>query len=185
MNILDLTDVPKDVLSRKVLPPVVIDWLPERSDRMLLMRGEFGVFSGAVAFAIRADRDEGEALDMLLCDAVTKIGDPSTEGWHDKYGGYQYHPAAQVAVDPKDYDDYGVGDECTLRFTDDGPSTCRRAAPSERSRTSPSFRTSSVSPSPSPSSEGRSRTATTAASPSQEVRCRQAPTRSCCLAYST
>jgi|GEM_PF-5266450 len=119
--IIDLSDVPEgDVLSRDLLAPVVIDWLPERSEKVLVMRGEFGTFSGAVAFAIRADRDESEALDMLLCDAVVKIGDPATEGWTDKYGYHRHQPAAQVLVDPKDYDDYGVGDDCRLYFADNG-----------------------------------------------------------------
>jgi hypothetical protein len=119
--IIDLSGVPEDaVLSRDLLAPVVIDWLPERSEKVLVVRGEFGVFSGAVAFAIRADRNESEALDMLLCDAVVKIGDPATEGWTDKYLGCRHHPAAQILVDPKDYDDYGVGDVCRLYFTDDG-----------------------------------------------------------------
>jgi hypothetical protein len=118
--IIDLSDVPEGVLSRDLLPPVVIDWLPERSERMLVSRGEFGIFTGAVAFAIRADRDESAALDMLLCDAVTKIGDPATEGWTDKYGGCHHHPAAQILIDPENYDDYGVGDDCSLHFTDDG-----------------------------------------------------------------
>jgi hypothetical protein len=119
--IIDLSDVPEDaVLSRDLLAPIVIDRLPERSEKVLVYRGEFGVFSGAVAFAIRADRDESEALDMLLCDAITKIGDPATEGWTDKYGYHRRHPAAQVMVEPKDYDDYGVGDDCRLYFADNG-----------------------------------------------------------------